>query len=336
MNKIIKYTKAIYFMAGLALMTACNSDDYGEVGYGDDWDSEGYPVYGVQQDALYLNVYLDGEKINDSGYPVHNWQDGETIGVYVTSGELGSPYLGDAATYNNIKSTYNEGYWRMDTKKVTLTTDSAVVYAYSPYQQELDPTAWLIDSRTGDVFMYGTHAAPQTAVVYGDMIAKVILNQTQSLLDIRIRKEPDCMEELILDGIYLKKINPSGTNDTDPANGLPVTGTVNIQTGELTYASYGEYKREHLRYTLTNEYTNDNRVLIPVLPYDIQGNDVEIVFVVNGVEMSLSLDQRKDWNVGMRNVYSVSLTGSSASMDVLIKPWEDINNDLVIQDKPRD
>lgn len=248
------------------------------------------------------------------------WEDGSSIGLFLTKDTLHNVYE-DNELYSNVKAVYHNGIWRMTPEIIELTDNPAIIYAYAPYNRDIDPMKMKVECESGEVYMYGTHGKEQEYVRRGEAKAFLNMYKTQCLIDFRIKK--DKLEgNLLLKGI---KIRRKGSNSL-----LPIEGIVNIQSGEMTYTNYGTLERTGLAKVIKEEFTPEARVLIPVLPYQFDDNEVEIIFNVNGRERSITLGGEQDWVAGKRNIINLTFSGEDIFVDVAIKKWDTLENRLII------
>lgn len=248
------------------------------------------------------------------------WDENSNIGLFLTKDTLGNVY-DDDDLYSNIKAIYKNGKWEMTPEEVVLTDNPAIIYAYSPYKKSIDPTNMEVECTSGEVYMYGTHGKGQWYVRKGENKAFLNLYKTQALIDFRIRKEK-LEGNLILKGITIRKKNNS--------QGLPIEATVNIQTGEMTYTRYGQFEKINIREAITENFSTDARILMPVLPFEFEDDEVEIIFYINNIERKITLHGDSDWKAGMRNIINLTFSGEDIFFDVNIKKWDTLENKLIL------
>ena len=325
------YSWAIASCLALGTLTACNEAEPSLVG-GGELGTENSGIPGLSDDLLVVYAHHGTTELE-----VNQWTDRYSFGLFLTKDSIGNPYENDDDLYSNIRCTYTKEGWKLDPERIPLSERPAVIYAYAPYREDLDPYAMPVECESGTYYMYGTHVEPQTSVRKGSMVARLLLKQTQALLDFKMRKR-EWRGELVLEKVYIRKKKqteqadetPSDSRSANESNALPIAGTVNIMTGRMTITEYGQYASPDMQQTVKTEYVNSARVVMPVIPRKIDKNEVELVFVVNGMEKSITLPENINWNAGKRNVINLTFTGEGIEIETSIKPWTDVEEDLIM------
>ena len=322
------YSWAIAGCLALSTLTACNEAEHSLVG-GGELGSENNDIPGLSKELLVVYAHHGTTELE-----VNQWKDRYSFGLYLTKDSIGNPYENDDDLYSNIRCTYSKEGWKLDPEKVYLSERPAVIYAYAPYREEMDPYAMPVECESGTYYMYGTHVEPQTSVRKGSMVARLLLKQSQALLDFKMRKR-DWRGELKLEKVYIrKKQNVDAQQATSRVanedNALAIAGTVNIMTGKMTITEYGEYASKDMEQIVTTDFGSSARVVMPVIPRKIAKDDVELVFVVNGMEKSITLPENINWTAGKRNVINLTFTGEGIEIETSIKPWIDIEEDIIL------
>lgn len=319
-----------WVMAGclaLGTLTACNEAEQTLVG-GGELGSENNDIPGLSKELLVVYAHHGTTELE-----INQWKDRYSFGFFMTKDSIGNPYENDDDLYSNIRCTYTKEGWKTDPEKIYLSDRPAVIYAYAPYRDEMDPYAMPVECVSGTYYMYGTHAEPQTSVRKGSMVARLLLKQSQALLDFKMRKK-DWRGELVLEKVYIrKKQQASEATDSraaDEKNALPIAGTVNIMTGKMTITEYGEFASKDMQQVVTTDFGTSARVVMPVIPRHVGKDDVELVFVVNGMEKSITLPENTNWTAGKRNVINLTFTGEGIEIETSIKPWLNIEEDIIM------
>lgn len=327
MRNLISIGYKLVLCAGLVCSTACNTEDPTSVGGGTNDNNAAIP--GVNTDELALFVYNGSTEINMNGWEENN----HDIGLFLTRDSINNHYENDENSYANIKCSYTEMGWYTSPPVVKLTQNPAVIYAYAPYRNNIDPYKMNVECESGTVYMYGSHLTPQTSVRKGDNYAKILMKRIQAQVDFRIRKK-GWKKEVVLQGVVIRKRNSNKqqarTGQLDAETGLPVSGTFNLQNAEITHTAYGIYDSNPMNSVITEEFSDANRVVFTVMPLDIQKDDVELVFTINNMEKSIVLKDYDDWEAGTRNIYNVTFTGTEIIIEGSIKPWIDIEQDIIV------
>lgn len=332
MNRWFYWMNRTAFMAVMLLaLAACNKEEEVETGGGTGVGNDDN-LSQLDKDVLGLFAYNGGTHIESNV-----WSDKMTVGLFLTKDSLGNTYENDRKTYDNIRCEYTKEGWRMNPEKVRLSDRPAVIYAYAPYSNDVDPFNVHVECQSGKFYMYGTHIEPQTSVRKGDNVARILMKQVQALVDFRIRKK-EWDGEVRLQRVVIRRkqaeSRAEGNDSTafvaDSTNAFPVEGTLNIQSGELTHTAWGFYATKETSILVEDKFTTSARVLFTVLPYDIKKNDVEIVFTVNGRDFCVMLREDNDWVAGTRNIINLTWTGEGFEIEESIKPWNDIEKEIIV------
>ena len=320
-------------VAGLlaASLTACNDGLPPFVGGGTGSGSQtGIP--GLDDDVLGLFAYNGGTEVESNV-----WHENMTMGMFLTKDSIGNPYENDRATYSNIKCEYTKVGWQTDPRSIRLSDRPAVIYAYAPYIEGVDPTAVPVECASGEYYMYGTHLEPQTSVRKGENVAKILMKQAQALVDFRIKKK-DWDGELVLQKVVIRR-KGSPLNDStavargivpDSTNALPVAGMLDIQHGTLVNSGWGQIESRTISGVVTEDFNTSARIVLTVMPMDVEKDMVEIAFTVNGMQKCITLRENKDWKAGTRNIINLTFTGEGFEIEESIRPWVDVEQDIFV------
>lgn len=274
---------------------------------------------------LYSFFLREGEEIEKQ-----YWKDGNLVGLYLTKDTLGNPYEDMPELYSNIRHQFLSGVWFSDPYDIPLTKNEAVLYAYYPFVPNANPFAIDVNVRKQVDYMYGTHMYPQKSVKSGNAVAYMDMKHVMAMLDFRFKKY-DFKANVVVSDITIRKVKPTSASDTILA--IPLAGKLNIQTGEVSYTEYGQMGYKDLFFQLKDEYTTANRFLCYAFPYDIQGDEIELVLGINGKNYSVTLDWQNDWNRGYRSVYNITFTGKNLYLEnVSIDDWDNKYIDVIIRD----
>ena len=322
-----RYSALMFLFTG-ALM-ACNNDEQPLVGGGTDVDPE-TNIPGLKADELGLYAYNGGIQVE-----TNVWSEKMTMGLFLTKDSVGNVYENDSSTYNNIKCTFTNEGWVTKPEKIKLTDRPAVIYAYAPYIEDVDPMNVPVECASGEFYMYGTHLEPQTSVRIGENIAKIMMKQVQALVDFRIRKK-DWDGEIKLQSIIIRRkgydqlLNDTVPFTADSINALPIAGIYNIQNGKLVNTEWGQHEKFRINAVVTDDFTTSARALLTVMPLQFGKDEVEVAFMVNDMWFSFMLRQDKDWEAGTHNIINLTFTGEGFEVEELIKPWVDIEQDIIV------
>ena len=310
-NRFKASLNCLFIAIGLVLVTACNKGD--DIYNPGDNESGGQGGEQTEDAQLKLIVSKKGSLLSQ-----HTWNDGNTLGLFLTEGVLGRPYLGDKENYSNVKAYMWAGSWLLTPQKVQLTEDEAVIYAYSPYIKNVDPFEVPIETEKNIDYMVGKHHESQKSVDIYNNTASLEMQHVLSLIQINVRKNHNFKARALLQEIALESASDSRK--------LPVKGTLDIMTAAVTPNGYGSYQIANLNQVLPDEYRDSCSYHMMVLPRENKANEVFLSITVNGNRMSLPLNDENDWKQGVHNTYNVVFDGSDMRMEkVEINPWKEIN-----------
>lgn len=294
-----------------SLCVACNRD-------ADEFIPEGggnIPGSGTNDEDNSQMVLLASKK--GSLLSSYTWQDYNTIGLFLTEGMLDRPYLDDKDSYSNIKATMYAGLWQLEPGPVQLTDEKAIIYAYSPYVRGADPYAIPVETTTRKLYMYGTHLKPQISVSSTDNVASLEMANAMAIIDINVRKSDNFRSNA-----FLQQISIEGRNDSIR---LPVKGTMDIMTGQISSTGFGHYSIDDLQQALPLAYADSVSYRLTAFPRDNDDGEINLSITVNGNKMSMPLSAEHDWQAGIRNIYNIIFDGTDTRIEtVYIRPWKDI------------
>lgn len=308
-------------MALLAMVcSSCNKDTDEFIPQGGNTGNGG--TSGEAEAQLQVIASKKGSLLNTS-----TWQDYNTLGLFVTSGTLDKPYLGDKNTYSNIKATMNAGIWQLNPANVKLTDEKAFVYAYSPYYRGANPYEVPVETATRTLYMYGTHLKPQVSVSKSNPVATIEMQHAMAVIDIYVRKTAKFKGEAVLNEVTI-----SGRTDSIR---MPVKGTLDIMTGYIRSTGYGTYGFDNLKQTLTDEYNDACMYRLTAIPRDNKQDEVKLTISINGSRMHMLLSEDQDWVAGVHNVYKLLFDGADLVVeDVRITPYKDVEiKDAILDER---
>lgn len=306
--------KSLNYVMGallIILVAACNKGD--DIHLPGDGPGNSTGSGQIQEAQLELIVSKKGHLLGQN-----TWNDGNTLGVFLTEGNLASPYLGDKDSYYNIKATMLAGTWYLKPEEVLLKEKEAVVYAYSPFFDEVDPFAVPVVAGNEVDYMFGTHLASQKSVDKDNETATIEMQHALALIDLKVRKNHNFKGQAMLQQICLEAVNDSLK--------LPVKGTMDIMSGKVTPDGYGSYCLDNLQQILPDEYRDSCSYKMTVMPRDNEEDEVQLTIVVNGNRLSMPLDKHNDWLQGVQNTYNIVFDGTDLRIEKIeIAPWQELN-----------
>lgn len=240
------------------------------------------------------------------------------LGLYIASEKSGALYKGNR-DYKNIQtedlSINNKQEWR-PMPNVYLDSEPAAVYAYYPYQRQVDFDATRIpvkiepDATLTRDYMYGIQATGQKAVNNLSPLVLLDMNHALSLLSFQLktsgRREKDCLLQAIQIG------NKAGKT------ALCFKGEMNIKTGEISGCA-GTNASTRLKLdppdSLHPEYGNTHS--IKVIPSRLlrRNGDVEILFVINRKTYEYHVPADTKWKKGHRYLYLLNFDGKKLRLE---------------------
>lgn len=240
------------------------------------------------------------------------------IGLFVTSGSLGS-YYNNLSANANVKAVYNSSSntW-IKTPEVYLSPASATIFAYYPYSTlNNDGTLIPVEHTSQTDYLAGTHTTGQAVINNGNPVVNLTMKHALSLLQFRF-----CKQNYPGAGILTKIEISNKTGKTV----LFSSGTLNIATGNITNTT-GKNLPAVLScsYTLpasfsTNLSDYSRIIVLPVTTTNL--GDVQMKFTVDGKIYTYDVPAMTEWEAGKSNTYSVTLSGMGLTMNtVVVEDW---------------
>ncbi len=261
--------------------------------------------------------------------PLSAFSANSELGLFVTSGSLGTNYNGVAANAN-VKSTFNGSTWTQN-PNVYLSPVDAVIYAYYPYSSaNTDGTAIPVEHISQTDYMYGTHSAGQRAVNNGNPRVNLTLRHALTLLQFKFRRSNYTGSGIIT---QIEVANASGKSC------IYSRGTLNIATGAIAKTS-GQTASAYIQnpsglYTIpasgvSEEAANLRLLMLPVNATAASG-DIKIHFTIDGKVYIYDVPASTAWTAGTKNMYTVTLTGTGLIVgNVTITDWTGGKNGTAI------
>lgn len=289
------------------LLTSCNKDSViSQVG------EEGRASLGI------ITQFTDSPVITRAA--ISNFPAGSQLGLYITSGDIQSPYCGLNSNMN-VRALYNSGRWSLS-PTIYLSSEPAVIYAYYPYSSaNLNGTSCPVNSDSQIDYLYGTHTTGQSAINNGNPVVNLTMRHALSLVQFNIKKSnyPGT-------GKLTKIEIANSTGKTKLYN----EGLLNIRSGSIIYTT-GKNKAATISndaglYYLGETFpTNENQCpSVLVLPVNALDQDGEVVinFTIDSKVYTYRLPAGTIWRGGTKNIYSVTLNGSGLVIgNVVIQDW---------------
>lgn len=188
------------------------------------------------------------------------------------------------------------------------------MYGYAPYVTEADGNGITIQANESGIATiaydvpYKSAEQPDLLVaksgdLAGNLNTAVSLRFSHALTAVQVKTEGDCPEGTIT-SVRLKNVCTKGTYSFES------------ETWNLDESPNSENNNFEVRFEpgktvegATDVVTGENTFMM--LPQDLDGVQLEVVFVSGGSEQTLVADLQGEWAVGQMKVYSLSLSGNA-------------------------
>jgi Fimbrillin-like len=251
-----------------------------------------------------------------SGFPA-----GSALGLFVTSGSLGSHY-NSVASNANVQSTYSGSVWAQS-PAVYLSNADATVFAYYPYNiAKTDGKAIPVEHGTQTDFMFGTHSTGQTGINNGNPSVRLTMRHALSMVQFKFNR--------------MNYTGPGKLTKVEIANAagrttLASEGTMNIASGVITnsvgkHLSASIENSEGLIASIPTTASMDESIypkvmVLPVATVQVTG-DLVIRFTIDGKVYAWNVPAASVWAGGTKNTYSVTLSGTEITVgSIVITDW---------------
>lgn len=247
------------------------------------------------------------------------------IGLHITNEKNGTLYKGNTE-YRNIKtevsSINNKQEWHQ-MPQVYLDSEPATVYAYYPYQKQVNFDATGIpvkiepDAHLTRNYMYGMQAIGQKTVNNLSPLVLLDMNHALSLLSFQLKTLQERDKGSMLRAIQIG--NKAG------GTALCFRGEMNIKTGKISGCA-GTNASTRLKLDppeiLQTEFGHAHSIMvIPCRPIRHDG-DVEILFVIDRKTYTYPIPAQTTWKKGYRYLYQLSFDGKKIILEkVTSREW---------------
>lgn len=249
---------------------------------------------------------------------ITNFEIGNEIGIYVTSGTLDAMY-NNKNEYSNVQSIWGGTTWAQSTN-IYLDNKEATIYAYFPYSASAgNGKSIVVESASQTDYLYGVGA--NTATIARPS-CNIELKHALTQIAFKIKTKNYSGNGILQE---LKVSNTSGNS------AIYSKGTMNCQTGVITGTELG---------TLTlaaNHYLSESEsvfscMTLPVSP--TVDKAILLTFKIDDVNYTYTLSTGTVWNAGTKNIYSITLEGKDVNIGtgdgsgpgadgVTIRPWDE-------------
>ena len=261
---------------------------------------------------------------------IQEFTRGSVIGLHVVSENTGNIYDSNP-DYKNVRAEafliHNKLDWRQS-PEIYLNEEPVTVYAYYPYQSQVDfdpeniPVRISPDASLTKDYMYGIQASGQRAINQISPVALLNMNHTLSLLSFQLRMTPEAEGCFLLHAIQIG--NKAG------GTALCFGGKMNIKTGNIGECAV----------TNSPPQLNRNSPLIskkiPVEPQQLMviptsrirtDGDVEVLFTINETTFKYKVPANTKWEKGKRYIYNLLFNGKDITLEnVSASEWLPVDN----------
>lgn len=239
------------------------------------------------------------------------FEKGTTLGLHITTGNVGELYK-ENANYNNIRAkaciVKDKFIWCKE-KNIRLTSRSATIYAYSPYQSQANFDATRIpvhlspDATQTNDYMYGTQARGQKVVNSFSPVALLNMNHALSLITFVVNADNVGSGCFMLSAVQLG--NKAG------GTALLSKGVMNIADGKISGSTETNTATRLVLDTpraLTKRGDTLQLMIIPTLK-PIKAGEIEALFTINNRTYKYLIPAETKWEKGNRYLYKLSFNG---------------------------
>ena len=249
---------------------------------------------------------------------IQEFTRGSVIGLHVVSENTGNIYDSNP-DYKNVRAEafliHNKLDWRQS-PEIYLNEEPVTVYAYYPYQSQVDfdpeniPVRISPDASLTKDYMYGIQASGQRAVNQISPVALLNMNHTLSLLSFQLRMTPEAEGCFLLHAIQIG--NKAG------GTALCFGGKMNIKTGNIGgCAGTNASTRLKLNTPLMLKKISDELQQLMVIPTSRirTDGDVEVLFTINETTFKYKVPANTKWEKGKRYIYNLLFNGKDITLE---------------------
>lgn len=218
---------------------------------------------------------------------ITNFTDNDRIGLFLTDGELGTNYQGNAETAN-VPAMYLQGSWKVD-KDIVL-TDEGTTFAYYPYNDKVtDGAAVPVEIGSQTDYLYATPAT----VDEKNPIAQVGMKHALSLVSVRIKKN-DYQHEGKLTKVEVLDVQEAGTANI-------ATGAVTKSGPTATYAVDRDILLDDA------DLIKTQMIMLPTVVAEAPGN-IRFQITIDDKHYMWDVPKAHNWEAGMEYTYTLNLS----------------------------
>lgn len=246
------------------------------------------------------------------------FSEGMELGLFVYSIQSLNMYE-DRQEYKNVKAqairTDGKIRWQKE-PEVWLDAEPATIWAYAPYQKDMDKDARRIpvkispDAAQTATYMYGTHALGHKKVNHISPMVLLNMHYALSQIIFCIAGEKQAIDSLLVSSIQIG--NKAG------GSLLFNEGVLDITTGEVT-PQPGTNTPTRLRLTrpvgLTGNYQAFPALKVFPTPRKTKRGEIEALFTIDGKTYSFSFPENIRWKKGYTYTYELFFDGNSLKLE---------------------
>ena len=261
---------------------------------------------------------------------IQEFTRGSVIGLHVVSENTGNIYDSNP-DYKNVRAEafliHNKLDWRQS-PEIYLNEEPVTVYAYYPYQSQVDfdpeniPVRISPDASLTKDYMYGIQASGQRAINQISPVALLNMNHTLSLLSFQLRMTLEAEGCFLLHAIQIG--NKAG------GTALCFGGKMNIKTGNIGgCAGTNASTRLKLNTPLMLKKISDEPQQLMVIPTSRirTDGDVEVLFTINETTFKYKVPANTKWEKGKRYIYNLLFNGKDITLEnVSASEWLPVDN----------
>lgn len=272
------------------------------------------PVTPPEPEPVYLSInpVIAGIQPATRGI-ITNFTDNDRIGLFLTDGELGTNYLGNAEAAN-VPAMYQQGSWKVE-KDIEL-SEEGTAFAYYPYSDKVvDGTAVPLEIGTQTDYLYAT----PSVVDEKNPIAQVGMKHALSLVSIRIRKN---------DYQHAGKLTKIEVLDVQSE------GTLNIASGEvIKTGSATTYVVDRDLILDDADLVKTQMIMLPTVISEAPGN-IRFQITIDDKYYTWDVPKSHNWEAGKEYTYTLNLSKTPEELPDLeldIDYWTKYGKDDNIQ-----
>ncbi|MDP4201137.1 MAG: fimbrillin family protein [Bacteroidota bacterium] len=272
----------------------------------------------TDQSSLKVEAGIYNSRSLVSAGTISAFPSGASLGLFITPNTLDN-YYDTKDNSANVKATYLSSAWSL-TPPVLLTSTTAYVYAYYPYNASAsDAHAIPVDHTSQTDYMYGKY---NSGVNRLSSTVNISMKHALSMIQFKLSKT---------DFPWTGQLTKIEIANKSGKTVLYSAGTMEIAKGAITYtngqnASASIENSEGLltipTTASTDESTYPKLLVLPVANSGATG-DLVMKFTIDGKVYTCDVPAGTVWGAGTKNTYTVTIQGHELKLDtnVTIEDW---------------